>query len=289
MTLTKGSGSVGLRSHAKVKGGSRLARKALSSSSKSSAKVLRNRSSYTLSSREAKQVLRASTEEPGTETSDWQNWAPADDSGADGEVYEVNLPKPIGVSFARGNDGMTYITAVNPRKGSVDGQITPGDKLLRVSASFGDETWEALNYGQIMYAIRTRAGDVYLQLLKRGGDMTIFEKKEMDETTKMFQNERAGGNYGYGTQELQQRNYIAKMEEARKRRELFDDGLEKFQAKDYEGALVDWENVLGMEPLNYMSDNFAMVSQVYKVSAFNIACCYAQMNQVDAGLEAWWN
>lgn len=234
----------------------------------------------------SRHVVRASADSETSETSNWQNWAPADESGTDGETYEVNLPKPIGVSFARGNDGRCYITRVNAARGSIDPRIQPGDKLLEVSQSFGSETWEALNYGQVMYAIRTRNGDVYLKLLSRGGDLSVFEKEEMDATAKAFANERAGGNYGYGTQELQQRNYIKKKEDARKRRELFDDGLEKFQSGDYENALLDWENVLGLEPANYMSDSFAMVSDIYQVAAYNTACCYCKMDQMEAALEA---
>ena len=116
--------------------------------------------------------------------------------------------------------------------------------------------------------------------------MSCFEALQLDETAKMFQNERAGGNYGIGTKELQQRNYIAKKEDARKRRELFDDALDKFQAGDYEGALFDWENVLGMEPKVYVSDTFQRVTSIYQTTAYNIACCYGKMNQVDAGLSA---
>merc|ERR1711924_574297 len=145
---------------------------------------------------------------------------------------------------------------------------------------------EALNYGQVAYAIRTRNGDVFFQLQSMNGDMSIFEKKKLDPSEAQFAAERAGWNYGIGTKELQQRNYISKMEEARKRRELFDDGLEKFRAKDYEGALLDWENVLGLEPVNYMSDNFSKVSDIKKVASFNIACSYSQMGQVDAAIEA---
>jgi len=226
-----------------------------------------------------------SSAEPQTEDG-WEEWAP-DGVTVDGDIYEVSLPKPIGVTIARGNDGRCYVSKVNAARGTVDPRITPGDRLLRVSQSFGNETWEALNYGQVAYAIRTRNGDVYFQLQDRGGDMTIFdEKKETDTTKAMFAAERAGGNYGIGTKELQQRNYISKMEEARKRRELFDDGLEKFRAKDYEGALLDWENVLGLEPVNYMSDNFSKVSDIKKVASFNIACSYSQMGQVDAAIEA---
>lgn len=53
--------------------------------------------------------------------------------------------------------------------------IQPGDKLLAVSASFGEDVWEAKNFGQVMYAIRTRNGGLYLKLQKRNGDLTIFE------------------------------------------------------------------------------------------------------------------
>ncbi len=35
--------------------------------------------------------------------------------------------------------------------------------------------WDALNYGQVVYAIKTRSGQVYLKLKKMGGDMTALE------------------------------------------------------------------------------------------------------------------
>ena len=44
--------------------------------------------------------------------------------------------------------------------------------------------------------------------------------------------ERNGGNYGSGTKEIQERNYIARKENERKRRELFDDALAKFKGGD---------------------------------------------------------
>jgi len=51
----------------------------------------------------------------------------------------------------------------------------PGDKIVNVSASFGSDVWDAINYGQTMYAIRTRAGSVYLKFKKNYGDMSAFE------------------------------------------------------------------------------------------------------------------
>lgn len=35
--------------------------------------------------------------------------------------------------------------------------------------------WEAKNFGQVMYAVRTRNGGLYFKLLKRDGDLGIFE------------------------------------------------------------------------------------------------------------------
>lgn len=212
--------------------------------------------------------------------------ADAKGKGNYGELYEVTLPKPIGLSFGRGNDGMTYVSGISAQKGNIDSRIKVGDKVVKVSASFGADVWDALNYGQVVYAIRTRNGDLYFQFMSRNGDMSCFQPLEDDDTTAMFKNERAGGNYGIGTKELQQRNYIAKKESARKRRELFDDGLDKFQSGDYEGALLDWENVLGMEPKQYVSDTFQRVTSIYQTTAYNIACCYGKMNQVEAGLSA---
>ena len=81
-------------------------------------------------------------------SSDWEEWSP-EGANVEGQIYEVSLPKPIGVLIGRGNDGRCYVQKVDPARGSVDPRIQPGDKLLRVSQSFGEETWEALNYGQV--------------------------------------------------------------------------------------------------------------------------------------------
>ena len=54
----------------------------------------------------------------------------------------------------------------------------------------------------------------------------------MDEAERKWRTERRGGNYGAGTKEMQARNYVARKEQERKRRELFDDALDKFKAGD---------------------------------------------------------
>ena len=202
------------------------------------------------------------------------------------EYYEVYLSKPIGVKFARGNDGGAYVALSDSKIGNTSPEITPGDKVVKVSASFGGDVWEALNFGQVVYAIKTRNGDVYLKLKKNFGDMSALEEEELTEAEKVFKRERSGGNYGSGTKEMQERNYIARKEAERKRRELFDDALTTFKAGKVEDALIDFENVLGLEPKNYVGDDFSRVTLVYRVTQYNIACCYATLGQIDAGLEA---
>ena len=45
---------------------------------------------------------------------------------------------------------------------------------MEVSASFGGDVWEAKNFGQVMYAIKTRNGDVYLKLKRNYGDTSFL-------------------------------------------------------------------------------------------------------------------
>ena len=53
--------------------------------------------------------------------------------------------------------------------------VQVGDKILLVSASFGEDVWEAGKFGQCMYAIKTRNGDLYFKFLKKYGDLSSFE------------------------------------------------------------------------------------------------------------------
>jgi hypothetical protein len=160
---------------------------------------------------------------------------------------QLDLPKPLGLRFARGNDGGAYVIKSDPNLGSTDPRVEPGDKIVQISASFGADIWDAQNFGQIMYAIRTRSGNVYLKIKRNFGDMSALEDEDMDEAEKRWRAERRGGNYGAGTKEMQARNYVARKEAERQRRELFDDALDKFKAGDVSAALVDFENVASLE------------------------------------------
>jgi len=198
----------------------------------------------------------------------------------------VDLQKPLGLKFARGADGGAYVVANDPRAGNTDDRVQPGDKVVEISASFGTDVWKAENYGQIMYAIRTRNGSVYLKLKKNYGDLSSLDEDGLTPAEKAWKTERRGGNYGAGTKEVQARNYVARKEAERKRRELFDDALVRFKQGDVEGALVDFENVVAMEPRNFVGDNLARVTAVLPVALYNVACCYSMVDNADEGAKS---
>jgi hypothetical protein len=68
--------------------------------------------------------------------------------------------------------------------------------------------------------------------------LSCFDAIEMTAAERQFKNERAGGNYGAGTKELQERNYIAQKELERKRKEMFEDALSDYRAGKVDEALV---------------------------------------------------
>mmetsp|Transcript_7076 Transcript_7076/g.23451 ORF Transcript_7076/g.23451 Transcript_7076/m.23451 type:complete len:301 (+) Transcript_7076:25-927(+) len=202
-------------------------------------------------------------------------------ASAETETYDATLPKPIQLKWGRGNDGGAYVVGV-PENDPLYADFAVGDKIINISASFGNDIWEAQNYGQVMYAMRTRNGDIYVKMKKMNGDMSALEVSE----NSQFQNERAGGNYGAGTQELQRKNYAEVKELEAKRLKMFDEAIAKYNSKDYEAALIMFEDIIGLEPKNYMGDSFQMTSDVYRVSQYNLACCYSQLQNGTAGLEA---
>eukprot|EP00798_Chlamydomonas_sp_ICE-L_P030287 gene30287-35275_t len=179
----------------------------------------------------------------------------------------VTRSAEVAAEAATTTDESEYI-----QNGSTDPRLQPGDKIVEISASFGTDVWEAQNYGQIMYAIRTRVGEVYLKMKLNKGDMKGLEDDDLDDMEKKMKAERNGGNYGVGTKEIQTRNYTTKKENERKRRELFDDALARFKGGDI-------PNILSMEPRNYVGDNFSRVTPIFKVTQYNIACCYSMLGQ----------
>ena len=197
------------------------------------------------------------------------------------EFYEVTLPKPVGVKFARGNDGGAYVVFVPPEPEYDVFEI--GDKIVAVSASFGDEVWGAESYGQVIYAMKNRNGDIYLKMRKLGGDLSALESTGKSSAMAA---ERNGGNYGAGTKEQQMQNFSKKKELEVQRLDMFDEGISLYNKNDFDGALIVFEEVAALEPKNYMSDSFQMATEIFRVSQYNIACCFSKLGQIDNSLSA---
>lgn len=211
--------------------------------------------------------------------------SPAAAAGLD-EIVEVVLEKPLGLKFIRGNDGGAYVGVNDPKLGNTDPTLEIGDKILEVSASFGDDVWEAKNFGQVVFAIRTRNGGVYLKIQRKFGDLSALQEEETTEAEKMWRREQAGGNVGVGTREIQMRNYEDRKKNEKERLELFSGALAKFKSGEVESALIDFENVISLEPKKYIGDDFARVSDICMFSHYNVACCYSALDKADAGLES---
>eukprot|EP00210_Caulerpa_lentillifera_P001729 g1660.t1 len=204
----------------------------------------------------------------------------------DEEYIEVYLDKPLGLKFGRGRDSGAYVVVTDPQLGNTDERIQVGDKIVKVSATFGTEIWDAKNFGQIIYAIRTRNGKVYLKLKKMYGDLSMLEEEDMTDEERMWKREQRGGNVGMGTRQKQERNYRERKEKEKERLELCKEALKKFDKGDIEGALIDFENVISTESTKYVGEDFSRVSKVCVLALYNSACCYSMLEQVEPALEA---
>jgi len=76
--------------------------------------------------------------------------------------------------------------------------------------------------------------------------------------------------------EIQMQNYLEKMELKRKRETELTEGLKLYKEGKYEAALENFESVLGSKP----------EQREAAVTSYNVACCYSQLNQIEAGLSA---
>ena len=67
---------------------------------------------------------------------------------------------------------------------------------------------------------------------------------------------------------------------------MFNQAITLFNGKQYEEAVLVFEDIVGLEPKNYIGDNFEKVTSIYRVAQYNVACCYSCLNATEAGLEA---
>eukprot|EP00898_Chlorokybus_atmophyticus_P002819 jgi/Chlat1/3538/Chrsp23S03712 len=180
------------------------------------------------------------------------------------KTFEVELRKPIGVTFGKGVDGGTYVLSVVSGGNAEEAGLRIGDRVLETSATFGTDMWPAAEYGRTMYAIKTRAGGVAL-VMTRPKTMIEFAEK----SAPGWERERNAGNVGYDTKQRQMELYKKSKENERIRRDDLEEGLRLYKKGSYEDALVKFENVLGLDPTR----------REEAVSSYNVACCYSKLGK----------
>ncbi|XP_021278662.1 uncharacterized protein LOC110412457 [Herrania umbratica] len=190
------------------------------------------------------------------------------------EEYEIEIEQPYGLKFRKGRGGGTYIDAILPG-GAADkaGVFTVGDKVLATSAVFGTEIWPAAEYGRTMYTIRQRIGPLLMKMQKRYGK--VDDGSELTEK-EIIRAERNSGVISGRVREIQMQNYLRKKEQKERRAMDLREGLQLYRSAKYEAALEKFESVLGSKP----------EPDEASVASYNVACCYAKLNQIQAGLSA---
>eukprot|EP00897_Mesotaenium_endlicherianum_P010582 jgi/Mesen1/9552/ME000640S08903 len=189
------------------------------------------------------------------------------------DVYTVELVKPFGIKFYKGSDGGVYIDALAPgQSADATGAFSPGDKVLETSAMFGDEMWPAAEYGRTMYTVKQRIGILTMKMLKKYGQ----REANFVAVNPNYTAERNAGNYGDAIREKQIENYLKKQELKEQRQEELTEGLKLYKKGDYEGAMLRFETLLGLQP----------ESREVGVTNYNVACCYSKLNKIEAGLIA---
>ena len=88
---------------------------------------------------------------------------------------------------------------------------------------------------------RQRAG--LCHILGIGDARCVVQDVEESEAEANFRKERAGGNYGGGTKELQLMNFKKRQESDARRNGLFETGLQKFNKKDIQGVRTSHSGV----------------------------------------------
>ena len=97
------------------------------------------------------------------------------------QAHLRNCTKALGAPCSnqrasRGGNGWQWVFSRScaARKVRLCLRAQPGDQIVAISASFGTDVWEAKNFGQVMYAIKTRNGQVYMKLKRNFGDLSSF-------------------------------------------------------------------------------------------------------------------
>eukprot|EP00270_Netrium_digitus_P015508 TRINITY_DN543_c0_g1_i1.p1 TRINITY_DN543_c0_g1~~TRINITY_DN543_c0_g1_i1.p1 ORF type:complete len:340 (-),score=89.62 TRINITY_DN543_c0_g1_i1:213-1232(-) len=193
-------------------------------------------------------------------------------SEGEGEIYEAEVERPFGLKFYKGEDGAPYIDAISAGSSAERaGAFEVGDKILAASAVFGDDIWDAGEYGRFQYTVANRIGLLTLRCQKKYGVKTAPWTNKGE-----FGDERRAGNIGDAVRERQVQNWQKRVEMREQRKEELEAGLQLYKEGKFPEALVKFETILELLPEGKEGG----------VACYNIACCYSKLGQVELGLSA---
>lgn len=113
----------------------------------------------------------------------------------------VTIQKPLGLVLEEGQDGMVFVASVDDEGNAADGgEVSEGDVVVAVSATFGDEVWSTRGVGldRVLKSIRIRAGDFVTLVLESPDKLS----QRMSQSEKMAANRRVEARDKFGEREV---------------------------------------------------------------------------------------
>eukprot|EP00172_Hildenbrandia_rubra_P000794 Plantae.Rhodophyta-Hildenbrandia_rubra.ctg14477.p2 GENE.Plantae.Rhodophyta-Hildenbrandia_rubra.ctg14477~~Plantae.Rhodophyta-Hildenbrandia_rubra.ctg14477.p2 ORF type:complete len:313 (+),score=49.10 Plantae.Rhodophyta-Hildenbrandia_rubra.ctg14477:632-1570(+) len=112
----------------------------------------------------------------------------------------VTIRKPLGAVLEEGQDGMVFVSSLNPDGNAAMEDVRVGDVIVAVSATFGDEVWSVRGVGldRVLKSIRIRSGDFVTLVLESPAE--VSEKKT--QAAKTAQDKRVAARETFGEREV---------------------------------------------------------------------------------------
>ncbi|KAL0417404.1 UNVERIFIED_CONTAM: protein MET1, chloroplastic [Sesamum radiatum] len=121
-----------------------------------------------------------------------------------------------------------------------------------------------------------RDGGTYIDAIAPGGCADKTGMFTVGDKVLATRAERNAGFISNRVREIQMQNYLKKKEQKERREKDLREGLQLYKIGKYEEALEKFESILGSKP----------EANEAAVASYNVACCYAKLNQIQAGLSA---
>ena len=112
----------------------------------------------------------------------------------------ITVQKPLGLVLEEGQDGMVFVSEIDPDGNAAGEDINEGDIVVAVSATFGDEVWSTRGVGldRVLKSIRIRSGQ-FVTLVLESADQV---KERKDFAVQSAQERRQSAREKFGEREV---------------------------------------------------------------------------------------